>query len=209
VFLYDRTIIHSIATDPAQPVVKYFVDFAGPAAATLLRRLGLSPGTVAQTSTPAPVMTIFDELIRAGLTSSPYSQRLCVALLQALLLKLAETRLAPGAVESPAFGTYHRCRMELETHALTVGTLGELARHCHVDPAYLCRLFRRFDHESPYRRLLRLKMNHAASRLQVPGILVKEVAAESGFADPYHFSRAFKSVLGISPRRFMQHGTES
>jgi len=45
-------------------------------------------------------------------------------------------------------------------------------------------------------------MNHAAARLQSPGMLVKQVAEESGFIDPFHFSRLFKSVLGLSPDLF-------
>jgi AraC-like DNA-binding protein len=50
--------------------------------------------------------------------------------------------------------------------------------------------------------LLRLKMNHAAERLHQPGVLVKQVAEEAGFSDPFHFSRAFKSALGLSPDAF-------
>ena len=45
-------------------------------------------------------------------------------------------------------------------------------------------------------------MNLAAERLQNPSILVKQVAAEFGFDDPFHFSRAFKNVLGLSPEKF-------
>jgi AraC-like DNA-binding protein len=30
------------------------------------------------------------------------------------------------------------------------------------------------------------------------------VAAELGFTDPYHFSRAFKSVFGVSPTRLVR-----
>jgi AraC-like DNA-binding protein len=32
-------------------------------------------------------------------------------------------------------------------------------------------------------------------------MLVKQAAAEFGFADPFYFSRAFKSVLGLSPEK--------
>ena len=56
---------------------------------------------------------------------------------------------------------------------------------CHVDPAYLCRLFGRYDHQSPYQFLLRLKMNLAAERLQDPAALVKQVAAESALPTPF------------------------
>ena len=63
-------------------------------------------------------------------------------------------------------------------------------------------MFACYDHQSPYQFLLRLKMNLAAERLQNPAALVKQVAAELGFADAFHFSRAFKKVLGVSPQGF-------
>ena len=63
-------------------------------------------------------------------------------------------------------------------------------------------LFRRYDHQTPYQFLMRLKMNLAAERLQNPGVLVKQVATELRFDDPFHFSRAFKKRLrAYRPRR--------
>jgi AraC-like DNA-binding protein len=71
-----------------------------------------------------------------------------------------------------------------------------------VDAAYLCRLFQRHDHQSPYQFLMHLKMKLAAEWLQQPGALVKQVAERAGFSDQFHFSRAFKSVLGVAPDIF-------
>jgi AraC-like DNA-binding protein len=201
VFSYGPRVAHHITTAPDEPLVKYFVDFAGTGALKLLRGIPLAPGAVIQTSAPAEVMPIFDELIANGMKNTGQSLGICAALLEALLLKLAETRMPPGSVESAAFETYQRCRRELEEGALKIRSLQELAARCRVDGAYLCRLFRRFDHESPYHRLMRLKMSHAAARMQAPGVLVKQIAAELGFEDPYHFSRAFKSVFGLSPTK--------
>jgi AraC-like DNA-binding protein len=42
-------------------------------------------------------------------------------------------------------------------------------------------------------------MNLAAEHLVEKGGLVKEVGQRLGFPDPFHFSRAFKSVHGVSP----------
>lgn len=77
-----------------------------------------------------------------------------------------------------------------------------MAQECHVDAAYLCRLFRRYGHQSPYQYVLRLKMNAAAELLQKPDALVKQTAKQIGFSDPFHFSRAFKSVFGLAPDAF-------
>ena len=204
IFAYGPRVAHHITTSAGEPLVKYFVDFAGRAAAALLRSIPLPPGTVIQTSAPAEVMPIFDELTANGMKNTAQSPAIGAALLEALLLKLAETRMPAGSVETAAFETYQRCRRELEDGALAIRSLQELAERCHVDAAYLCRLFRRFDHESPYHRLMRLKMSHAAARMQAPGALVKQIAAELGFDDPYHFSRAFKNVFGLSPTRLLR-----
>lgn len=198
-FTYDRKVPHEIRTDADDPLVKYFVDFSGPRARQLLRAIPLLPGSAAHTSAPAELIGIFDELIRSGVRSSRLSHAVCAALLEALLLTIADSRTPAGTAETPAFSTYLRCRGELQDHALEIRDLSDLADRCGVAPAYLCRLFKRFDQESPYQRLQRLKMSHAASMLQSQGVLVKQVAAALGFDDPCHFSRAFKRVLGLSP----------
>jgi AraC-like DNA-binding protein len=63
-------------------------------------------------------------------------------------------------------------------------------------------LFRRFSGQTPYQYLLRRKLEAAAARLSEPGALVKEVALEAGFSDPFHFSRVFKRVFGVAPSVF-------
>lgn len=204
-FTYGPHVAHHITTDARDPLVKYFVDFQVSDDATrLFRGATLAPGIAGQSSAPAELMLIFDELIRAGLSHTRFTHRICAGLTEVLLLKLAETRVPLGSAETVAFDTYQRCLKELEGRALELRSLRELAERCRIDQAYLCRLFKRFGNESPYQRLLRLKMSHAAARMQQPGVLMKEVAAELGFSDPYHFSRAFKSVFGLSPTQLVR-----
>jgi AraC-like DNA-binding protein len=47
-------------------------------------------------------------------------------------------------------------------------------------------------------------MGHAVSLLLNSGKLVKNVAFELGFENPFHFSRTFKLVYGISPENFVK-----
>jgi AraC-like DNA-binding protein len=202
IFAYGPRVRHEIQCDQNRPLVKYFVDFVGRSARRLLDSTALPPGTLLQTSHPQVIRQLFEELIAAGLRSTPYQSRICSVVLEHLLLRIAETAVAPGTVGTAAFETYQRCHQFIEDHYLELTGLTEVAEKCHLDAAYLCRLFDRFGHESPYHYLMRLKMMHAAEILQQPGMLVKQVARQLGFGDAFRFSRAFTRVLGVSPKKF-------
>lgn len=201
IFSYGPRIPHDIVSHPRQTLVKYFVDFTGKEARALLERHAPGAGRVVHTSAAGEIFALFEDLLRNGLRDTPFTPRLAALLVEQLVLKIAETVIPMGATTSPAFATYQRCRQYLEARWSLLPTLGQAARECHVDAAYLCRLFRRFDHQSPYQFLLRLKMNHAAGRL-LAGAPSKQIADELGFSDPFHFSRVFKAVMSVSPSQF-------
>lgn len=202
VFAYGPGIRQDITGDPAAPLVKYFVDFTGAGATALLRTCRLKPGGVAQVFPPHDLQPLFDELIRSGGTGAPRSAELCARLLECLALKLAGLRAPTPGPDTMAFTTWQHCRDHIQQHFKRLRTLEQISAECHVNGAYLCRLFRRYDHHSPYQHLLRLKLHHAAELLQQPDALVKQVAEQVGFGDAFHFSRAFKSVFGLAPDAF-------
>ncbi len=202
VFSYGPGVPHHITSDPGNPLVKYFLDFTGKHAVLLLRSCGLPPGSVKQVFPPYILFPLFDELIESGMSGGHLKEELCVKLLESLALRFAGSNAPVEKTETLAFATYQRCRRHIEQHFLRLRTLEDVAAECHANKAYLCRLFRSYDHQTPYKYLLRLKMNHAAECLQKPGALVKQAAQEVGFADPFHFSRVFRNVLGVSPAAF-------
>jgi len=199
VFAYCPGVPHEIRGDREDPLVKYFVDFAGTRARGLLRDGQLEPGTAAEVFPPHSLASLFDELIETGLSLRPKAAELSAALLECIALKIAGQRAPAEGATTLSFITYQNCRRHMETHFLRLRTLEEIASECHLETAYLCRLFRRYDSQPPYQYLLRLKILHAAQRLHNQGVLVKQVAEETGFADAFHFSRVFRKVLGVSP----------
>lgn len=201
-FSYGPSVAHHITGDPDDPPVKYFVDFAGRAAAGLLESCGLLPGRVSKVHPPHALQALFDELIEHGSRIRGDRAELCGRLLECVVLKIRAAQVPLEGSETMAFTTYQHCREHLDRHFQRLRTLNQAAGECHVNNGYLCRLFRRYAHQSPYQYLLRLKMNLAAERLQQPGSLVKEVAASAGFANAFHFSRVFKATFGLSPDAF-------
>jgi AraC-like DNA-binding protein len=202
VFSYGPGVRQDIAAAPADPPVKYFVDFTGLKARGILDACRLPPGGVAQIYPPNEIQGLFDELIRCGQGGTRSGAELCAKLLECLALKIAGVRAPLAGVEARSFNTYQQCRRHLEAHFPRLKTLQQIAAECHMDAAYLCRLFKRYDNQSPYQFLMRLKMNQAAEWLQQPGVLVKQVAERAGFGDQFHFSRAFKNVFGVAPEAF-------
>lgn len=57
---------------------------------------------------------------------------------------------------------------------------------------------------SPGRYFARMKMHTAKARLLRSGDSIKVIASDLGFDDPYHFSRRFKTLEGLSPEHFRQ-----
>jgi AraC-like DNA-binding protein/quercetin dioxygenase-like cupin family protein len=202
VFSYGPGVRQDISTVSADPPVKYFVDFAGLKSKDILRHCQLPPGSVTQLSPPNEIQNLFDELIRCGQRGGRQSGELCVKLLECLALKISESRAPRAGIEALSFTTYQQSRQHIEKNFQRLKTLRQIAQECHVDAAYLCRLFQRYDHQSPYQFLMRLKMNLAAEWLQQPDALVKQVAERAGFSDQFHFSRAFKGVFGVAPGIF-------
>jgi AraC-like DNA-binding protein len=205
VFAYSPTTRCEIHTDPTDTMVKYFLVFAGRDVPARLRGCGVKPGWARQLAAHAEVTSVLEDLVREGQRSGELARRICAALFELLLLKIKDTStLAPHASE-PAREAFLRCKAQIDAGAERLTTLEEIAGVTGVDASSVCRWFRRYQGTSPYQYLLRRKMNIAAEHLVENGGLVKEAALRVGFVDPYHFSRAFKSVHGLAPRALLRY----
>lgn len=203
VFHYGPGIAHRIASDPAAPLEKYFVDFVGDAAGRVLSEVPFSELAPLYLANAAPIAKLFEELQIRGGSRSLRAERLCSVLAELLLLQVAETAVPLDHDSSGAWASFNRCRRFIEEHYLTLRTLDEVSAGCNLDKPYVCRLFKRFGRETPYGMLLRLKMDRAAELLLHSDLMIKEVAVAVGFDDPYHFSHVFKRVRGLSPTDFL------
>lgn len=202
VFSYGPGISHRITTSPDDRLTKYFIDFTGTDGRQLLRETKLSPGTCIQLATPTELRQTFDTLIRLGMGHHRLAPRLCALQVELLLLTLVSSPQSASHSDRRSFSTFERCRRHMDAHFLTLDTLEQTAAACHVDVAYLCRLFRRFQDETPFRYLQRLQMQWAAERLQTSGRLIRQVADELRI-DAFQFSRTFKRIHGVSPTTFL------
>jgi AraC-like DNA-binding protein len=203
-FHYDHSTRLEIRTDPHRPMAKYFFCLTGPRARARLRAAGISSRDTIRLAMFAEVQRVWEDLIHEGRYHRATAGRVCAALVEVLLLKiedLAGRSVSPGQA---AEETFLRCKGTIEAQAERLGTLQDITRNVGVGPTRLSRLFRRYQGLSPYQYLLHRKMALAAELLMDPNTLVKEAAAQVGFADQYHFSRCFKKVHRVAPKEFQR-----
>ncbi|HCE43233.1 MAG TPA: hypothetical protein DET40_06775 [Lentisphaeria bacterium] len=203
VFSYGPGVRHVMRSSSSSPMVKYFIDFAGRNAQGMLSRISLAPGSIRKTFDTGQVLKYLEEIIEHGSRGSRNAQGICDALLECLMLVLDEKMMPYKKSEGrSAVPTFLRIKEHMSKNYARTDDIRKIASECGVDVTYLCRLFKRFEHESPYRHILRLKMNDAAKMLQSDDLLIKEVAEKCGYNDQYQFSRCFKNIFAISPASY-------
>ncbi|MDX2079982.1 MAG: helix-turn-helix domain-containing protein [Terrimicrobiaceae bacterium] len=97
----------------------------------------------------------------------------------------------------------------LRTEAASITNTAQLASRSGLSASRLRQLFRVADLASPSKALWRARTDHAIRLLQQTGLSLAEIAAQSGFADPFHLSRVVKRETGYSPRSLRQRRTQS
>lgn len=204
-FSYGPHTPHEIRSDAQQPLRKYFIDFTGSELIELFQHTAFSHPHPLHISKPFELRHLFETLQQTGNTPSRHQNDLCQLLLRQIILFADDYAIEYNASRSPAWQRYLRCREYIERNFIVIKTMEEVARANHIDKAYLCRLFKRYAGETPLKLLTRLKMNRAAELLtSAYHPLIKQVSEETGYSDPYHFSRVFKRVYGIPPERFLK-----
>lgn len=205
VFTYGPGISHRFVSDDSEPMNKYFVDFRGRSALALLSDSGLEPGTCLGVRSASRLAVFWEELLGFGSHPHVQAKRGAVLSLELIMIAIAQERIEVGGIGRARL-TFDRCHTMMREDFLRIRSIEQLAESCGLDVAYLCRLYRRFLGETPYRILNRLQMGWAAEQLLIPGKLVREVAGDLEL-DPFQFSRTFKRVYGVSPTEFVRFRT--
>lgn len=90
-------------------------------------------------------------------------------------------------------------------HPVRISTLCELAE---LSPSAFFARFKRVTGQSPIAYLIRARMGLAVRLLEQPNLGIKQIAALVGYPDEFHFSRRFKSTIGLSPRHYRATATQ-
>jgi len=202
VFRYGPGIPHEFAVEPGAHLDKFFIDFVGTRCHELFRDKPWDSLEPLHVPDLLRFHDYFNQLQVYGERRPPHGDEIAIRLLEMIVFVAADEAVSATEKESLAWQTYQNVREHIDSHCLELRSLGDISQRCGYTEAYLCRVFARFDKDSPYQYLMKRKMFKAALLLNQTPQLVKDVASGIGIEDPYLFSKTFKRVYGVSPAEF-------
>jgi len=81
-------------------------------------------------------------------------------------------------------------------------TVEEVADVCKLNRSYFSKIFKENMGCPPQEFLIRLRLSRAAELMKSTGSSIGAIAAQCGYPNQLHFSRAFRKRYGVSPREW-------
>ena len=195
---------HHLKCLDKKPMEHVFVAFTGTEAGELMAKSTLTKRGAFRVTDPDAVVSLFELIRDKGSNKTSFSHELCRNYLKTLLLELGSDAITRKKYCVGSMATYQLCKTYIDSNFSNIMHPNDAAKACSVDVRYISQLFKRYQKISPHEYIMRLKLNRAANLLLITDLEVKEVGHRVGFTDPYHFSRNFKKVHGLSPNQYRQ-----
>ncbi len=175
-----------------QSYVEDSIRFCGPVADHLR-----AAGVIASRPQPfGPVRKLLP-LIELSQDPSPDAQINANTQLQQLLVELYNQRR-----RRTAFSPMEELLETIKARPDHWWTVRELAEYCNLSTDQLRRNFERRTGMLPKTYIEQFKLRQAAELLIASRLSISEIAERFGYLDPYHFSRRFKLLTGVSPEHY-------
>jgi len=81
-------------------------------------------------------------------------------------------------------------------------SLEQLAAESGISASHFSLLFRKRTERAPMDYFIHLRIQKACQFLDNSAMRINEIALKIGYEDPFHFSRIFKKVMGVSPLHY-------
>lgn len=131
----------------------------------------------------------------------------CTALMPCCTRQLPEARTDRAEED-----VVYRCLEYIKNNYSRKLTLGELAELVHLQPNYLCTVFRERTGRTVFEHITRYRCSWAAKLLRSTKLPVNQIAERCGFPSISFFTRKFTALHGGSPtayrKRFARRETE-
>lgn len=203
-FILPENASHKYGSDLKNPWTIYWLHFTGKLSKDyfyyLMGKRSLAPKMVIPSDERKQ---LFDEIVRyASMINNIDAVIYANNCLYNYLASFKNSIYAKTGSDRQQTSTLDRC-IELMKENLDKNlNLYELSNIMGISISHLSAMFKEKMHDSPYNYYVFLKVQRACYFLWNTEMNIKTIALELGYEDPYHFSRVFKNMMGLSPKAF-------
>ena len=117
-----------------------------------------------------------------------------------LLQSAKSTRLVPSGRMSDYY--IKEAMNYIEQNFQNNISIEDIAAVCGINRSYFGKIFRNTVGQSPQEFLMNYRMIKATELLKLTSLSIADIGSAVGYENQLHFSRAFKTIYGISPREW-------
>ena len=199
-FQTDLGTLRSISCDSENKLKTIMLGCQGTAVAQGFERAMGGRNRVFIPTNGEAIFKVASRMLASAAAYEPLALQICSAYLPVLWYTIRQGRLVEPSNDQDNFNTYLKCKRYFDEHYATMKQVDEASYEVGISHEYMCRLFKRHAQTTPNAYFLLLRMNGAMQRLIHTDDPIKAIAYDQGFATASAFSKAFKRVMGISPK---------
>lgn len=150
------------------------------------------------------VLALQQELSNPGFGGQLYLDSLSMTLCTHLTRHYSIQKPTPIVPCSLSGTTLNRVKEYIETHLAEDLSLTQLAAIAKISPNYFGTQFKQYMGITPHQYVIQQRILTAKQLIISRKGTISEIANSVGFADQSHFTRHFKRLMGVTPKKFWQ-----
>ena len=200
-FILPMNQPHEYGANDKNPWTIYWVHFKGENAEHLSNFIfpPKQRGPIATIPSPLRIMVFDDMLQHLELMNNQENIIYASNCLHTFLMSFKQIQLkTSNKIDNPVMEVMNIMKDNLHRNL----TLEDMAQSVNISPSHFSALFRQKTKYSPVNLFTSLKVQKACQLLLESNYSIKMIAHSFGYDDQYHFSRVFKKLMGVSPKKF-------
>ena len=181
-----------------------WIHFTGSEAAKLMELCGFESDLLYRVGLNEEIVQRFEDLFREFILGDAFSDSVCAAEAQKIFLSLARFALSGSPLQDSA-SQFQVSKEFMHRNFASDVTAEQLASMENLSQSRYRAAFRKATGLSPSEYLMGLRIRNACNLLEQTNLSVQEVAAASGYGDPFYFSRIFRKNMGLSPSEYREN----
>jgi AraC family transcriptional regulator, arabinose operon regulatory protein len=203
-FILPQNVEHAYGSDPANPWSIYWIHFGGDALNELNKvqavQKHFKPAVIKSSD---EIITLFNRIYKTLQLGYSVDNLLFANMCLAHFLTLFIYNIKHyDVMDTDKLDCVDNAILYMREHINENISLGDLSRHYNYSVSRFSNLFKQKTGYAPIDYFLQMKMQKACQQLDFSNHSIKEIAFGMGFDDPYYFSKRFRTIIGVSPKKY-------